>query len=678
MRAVCNAAFSPSIAHLASSVQRDELKPALQTRRLYFLSNMDDLNAQFRKYAMIAAGVIVVALLAAAALSARLQRTISVPVLHLADTAQRISAEGDYSVRVERDSTDELGGLYRAFNHMLNQIEESERALQEANDHLELRVEERTARLTSEIAHREMVQSDLERARDAAEAANRAKSAFLANMSHEIRTPLNAILGFTELLLRGAASDQAERDDYLQTIHTSGKHLLSLISDILDLSKIEAGRLVLERVACSPHAILAESVSVMRARAQEKGLTLEYQWRGPMPESVESDPARLRQLLLNLIGNAIKFTRQGGVRILAGLTLRGNRYLLVIDVIDTGIGIAPEKLKTIFDPFVQADTSVTREFGGTGLGLAISRRIAEALGGEVRVESEPGKGSMFTIAVDCGPLDNVRFLDAPVADALDGRPPPTADSPEAADLSSLSVLLVEDGETNRKLISLMLRRAGAKVTTAENGQVGVQLAARERFDVILMDMQMPVMDGYTAARRLREMQVRVPIIALTAHAMKGDEEKCREAGCSGYLTKPAQAETLLSTVAAAVRAVEKTPSKAAEAASAAPARTLRGPAMVSTLPLDDEEFREIVEEFIARLHEKLAEMDALLEAGNLAELAHSAHWLKGAGGTAGFAPFTEPARRLETAAKQADRERLPKALGELHELADRIVMPAAT
>ena len=280
-----------------------------------------------------------------------------------------------------------------AFNGMLEHIQSSDRALQRAHDELEERVFARTAELMQEVARRTSIQEALERAKEAAEAANLAKSEFLANMSHEIRTPLNGIIGFTDLLLSAEAECTAEdRREYLHTIQRSGHHLLELISDVLDISKIEAGRLEVERIPCSPHQIIADVVSVLRVRAREKGLRLELQCRTRLPDTVQSDPARLRQLLINLIGNAIKFTEQGDIRIIAGITDEPPT-LLQIDVVDTGMGIPAEKVAKIFEPFTQADNSMTRRFGGTGLGLAICRRIAEALGGSVTVVSELGQAA---------------------------------------------------------------------------------------------------------------------------------------------------------------------------------------------------------------------------------------------------------------------------------------------
>ena len=354
-----------------------------------------------------------------------------------------------------------------------------------------------------DVTELEEKECELRKAVESADAANRTKSEFLANMSHEIRTPMNSILGFTDVLRRGFAADEQTRRQYLDTIHSSGKHLLELINDILDLSKIEAGRLEVERKACSPCELIAELAAMFTVPAQNRGISLEFTTAGPVPETVLTDPTRLRQIVTNLVGNAIKFTESGGVKIVARLLPRGEKPQLAIDVIDTGIGISPEGLGKIFDPFVQADSAVTRRFGGTGLGLTISRRFAAALGGDLTVASELGKGSTFTVTLDTGPLDGVRLLDAPQAKTSAAR----SGGRSAQDLPKLPparVLVVDDGEANRQLITVVLTRAGLQVESAENGEVAVRMATSQHFDLVLMDMQMPVMDGYTATARLRQ------------------------------------------------------------------------------------------------------------------------------------------------------------------------------
>jgi len=392
----------------------------------------------------------------------------------------------------------------------------------------------------------------LEQLSEAAEAANRAKSEFLANMSHELRTPMTAILGFSDILL-----ENAQGEDNVAAAHTirqNGEYLLEIINDILDLSKIEAGKLEVERVACSPAKVVAEVASLMRVRADAKNLPVKVEYLGAVPELIRCDPIRLRQILVNLLGNAIKFTETGTIRLTARLLQSGREPpRLQFDVIDTGIGIAAEQVSRLFQPFSQANVSTVKKSGGTGLGLAISRRLAELLGGDISVSSSPGKGSTFTLTVETGPLDGVGMLENPeevLAECRRRRAPPSI--PEVK--LDCRVLLAEDGPDNQRLISFLLKKAGADVTLAENGQIAcdVALAADQKgtpFDVILMDMQMPVMDGYTATRRLRAANYAGPIVALTACVMVGDDEKCRQAGCDDYLGKPIDHAVFLPVIA---------------------------------------------------------------------------------------------------------------------------------
>lgn len=422
-------------------------------------------------------------------------RSLNRVLSELNDAAREVGS-GNFSKEVPVRSTDELGQLAGAINKMT----------------LNLRT------ITGE--------------REQATEASEIKSLFLANMSHEIRTPLAAILGFVELL-RDPKLPEAERLRYLGIVQRTGEGLSTIINDILDISAVEAGKLEVRRADCSLLEMLRDLRLLLQARCAGKGVELRFEPRGVIPNRIYTDPARLRQVLLNVIGNAIKFTSRGEVHVVYGQ--RGD--FLEFSVRDTGIGISPEEIAKLFQPFSQLDLSIRKVHGGTGLGLVLSKRLARLLGGDVSlVGTEKGKGSTFCVRVS---------LERP----LDLRPPERAlaelPAPVSLPLQGRKVLLVEDNPDNQLLIERMLAKNGAAVEIAPNGLEGMQRALAGKFDVVLMDMQMPVMDGYAATEALRQRQYSAPIIALTAHAMKADVEKSRASGCDAVLTKPLQADALI-------------------------------------------------------------------------------------------------------------------------------------
>lgn|GEM_PF-1427035 len=442
--------------------------------------------------------------------------------------------------------------------------------------------------VTRDITAARQAEADLRRAKDLAEQAARSKTEFLANMSHEIRTPMTAILGYTDLLMESCEGEALEQ---LRTIKRNGDFLLNIINDILDLAKFESGRLEPEEVVCSPLQILSEVQALMQLRASEKRLDFTATSDGPIPEAVLTDPTRLRQILLNLIGNAIKFTEQGQVRVTAryregpppAADEALSRQWLEFEVCDTGIGLTPQQAEHIFEPFRQADASVTRKFGGTGLGLAISKRLAVMLGGDITVESEAGVGSLFRVVVGVCPVAAVSRYPGPEDDRTASLGSSAKPRPAPAHrLPPCRILLAEDGPDNQLLISHLLQQAGAEVTVAANGQIATRLAltaaqTERPFDLILMDMQMPVLDGYAATQVLRREGYSGRIVALTAHAMSGDRGKCLAAGCDDYATKPIDRDAFFAVLKRALNAPLPSTGETGNETSGSESREVAGP-----------------------------------------------------------------------------------------------------
>ena len=395
--------------------------------------------------------------------------------------------------------------------------------------------------------------TDLRLSQLRAEAASRSKSEFLANMSHEIRTPLTAILGFADLLLDERVGEvvREQRIATVETIKNAGSHLLTIINDILDLSKIEADKMAIECIETPLVDILREVVSLMRPRAIGKGVILKAKVTAPIPSRALTDPTRFRQVLMNLVGNAIKFTEFGSIVIAAGAQLSGLQVWLTVDIEDTGIGMSKDQAEKLFLPFGQADATVTRSHGGTGLGLTISRRLAKLMGGDVElVRTEVGKGSCFRLRIPIVAVDGTVMIHQ-IDEAVKWSPSSSSGVPISL---CGRILLAEDGIDNQRLIAFHLNKAGAKVDIADNGRIALEMlekleATGEQYDLLVTDVQMPEMDGYALARELRHRGHKVPIIALTAHAMTDDRQRCLDAGCDDYLSKPIDKMQLLSTCA---------------------------------------------------------------------------------------------------------------------------------
>jgi len=517
----------------------------------------------------------------------------------------------------------------------------------------------------------------LRQSMEAAEEANHAKSAFLSNMSHEIRTPMTAILGFTEVLKRGLNLSKEERHKHLSTISHSGQHLLELINGVLDLSKVESGAMDVESIPTSIGPLAFEVVKVMNVKAVEKSIDLELIVNSSMPEHVFSDPSRLRQIMTNLVGNAIKFTEAGGVKL--QISHDPDSQSVLVEVSDSGIGMNAKQQATIFDAFTQADSSITRRFGGTGLGLSISRKLAEALGGSIEVESEAGRGSTFRVSVPTGDVSQVPLHTIEeVTASFD-----TIDDEENAQwqFNGQRILVVDDAAENRELLDVLLSDIGLTVTVAENGKVALDLATEKSYEIILMDIQMPVMDGYEAVAAMRERGLEGPIVALTANAMKGYEQKILASGFSHYQTKPIDIPKLTQLLAKLLQAERATSEKIRSVRKLDRPDLVRGTSQAadateapiySSLASEDGKFSSIIDKFLDKLGAELAIMEQLVGSEHWSDLKDKAHWLKGSGGTVGFSGLSDPAKRLEDAALEKNSAKAAQILKELEALSSRL------
>src|SRR5437899_42983 len=785
---------------------------------VYLRSDLAEIAERLKRYTAVLVLVMLASSLVAFLLSSRLQRAISEPIGKLAWTAKMVSVEKNYSIRAVKESEDELGLLIEGFNEMLGQIQVRDTELQKAKDELEKRVEGRTREVEQEIAERKQTEQELQKAKEAAEAASRAKSEFLANMSHEIRTPMNGILGMTELALDTDLN--SEQREYLTMVKTSADNLLRVINDILDFSKIEAGKLDLDFVDFNLRETLGEALKALAIRAHKKNLELSQDIRGSVPECLVGDAGRLRQILVNLVGNAVKFTERGEVVVRVEVESQTKEAVrLHFLVSDTGIGISPEKLKEIFEPFAQADSSMTRQYGGTGLGLTISTRLVAMMGGRLWVESEAGQGSAFHFTADFGPAENTQVA-APVveADALENLPALVVDDnatnrriledmlgnwrmkPSGAqggpsalaameralkedkpfplvlldaqmpdmdgfavaeqirsrpDLAGATImmltsdrqagdaarcrelgiaacltkpitqsdlldailrvlckriltapqqlrdnrdtlpppdrvlrfLLVEDSAVNQALAVRLLRKRGHEVQVANDGRQGLEAwgkAGPGRFDVVLMDVQMPEMDGFeaTAAIRAREKTTgrHQPIIAMTAHAMKGDKERCLEAGMDGYVSKPVRTKDLFDEIKKHVPSAEapptetsaKPPSPEATPPVRESAETLDRATLMERLEGDAGLLAELVGLFLQDYPRLLTAMREAVARGDAKLLERAAHTLKGAVSNFAAPAATAAALRLEQMGRQANLTQAEEALAALEAELDRL------
>ena len=642
-------------------------------------SDLRELSESLDRYYWILAGLLVASLALAALLAARFQVLISGPILRLRKTMNSIADTRDYTVRAPRTNDDELGALVDGFNDMLQQIHHRDAELACYNTRLETEVAARTTDLSVANTELQNLVAELSAAKEAAEAANRAKSQFLATMSHEIRTPMNGVLGMNELLLDTELNPTQRR--YAKTIHSSGQALLEIINDVLDFSKIEAGCLELERTDFDPREIVKSVVEMLAERAQRKGLKLICQIVLGVPPVTRGDPHRLRQVLVNLVGNAIKFTERGEVMV--NLELESDTGAAVVlrgTVRDTGIGIEPKVQALLFQAFSQADSSHARRFGGTGLGLAITRQLVELMGGTIGVDSTPGQGSTFSFTVALAPSDRVLVACGRINAQAPASPPNSATPRQG-----IHVLLVEDNPVNQQVTLCMLENSGYRIDVVENGRQALQALSATHYDLVLMDCQMPEMDGFEATRQWRVLEQsrgsdRIPIVAVTANALYGDREACLASGMDDFLSKPFTQQalaTMLRRWTPTALAAAAPVSESESGVESKPVAAVLDPAALAAIralqtPCKPDFLAQIIGVYLNNAQQLVGAIETAYIAGQREILLRSAHTLKSSSANIGALDFAARCREIETATRAGQPEQADERIQTLRSEFNRV------
>lgn len=559
----------------------------------------------------------------------------------LTNSAKQL-ASGNLAVRTNFSGKDEVSIVGRAFDRMATNVSENMTALQKATDLLELRVSERTEELAI--------------ARDDAINANRSKSHFLANMSHEIRTPLTAIIGYSESMLENDL-DKKEQEESLTTVIRSSRHLLQIINDILDLSKVEAEKMEIEILPIHTFPFLNEIQSLIGIQAKAKNISFDIEYAMPLPDKIHSDPVRLKQVLLNVISNAIKFTQQGSVRLIVSCDIEQQQ--MHFKIIDTGIGMDNEQQQKLFLPFTQADSSTTRKFGGTGLGLYLSSQLVEKLGGTITVKSTLDVGSCFDIAIQTGELSESQLLNSvPVQCDVENIIQHKQVRQSEKNLSG-RVLLAEDNPDNQRLVAMLIRQMGAIVDIADNGRKAVNMAIANPYELVLMDMHMPIMGGIEAVRELRKHGYDKPIYSLSANAMQDELQQCKQAGCDGQITKPIDRIKFREVLQSCLQNTEN--------------KTSIEPPIISPILEEEPDLLEILEMFINRLPGMLTNICEAHESKNYAELGELIHDMKGTCGNFGYDALYELSIEIENLIRAKEYSQISVKLIDVEKLTQRIL-----